>query len=158
MERSQNTLNHCFVEILPCYQPQTEGTRTNYASTASAAKPERGTYAGRLVLGEHSIGVVVHVVFVGFMLRLTEAVDVLRRQESRQLDEHFGECETRHGGVPAEKSKKKKKKKRQRIKSMRDGGRTGRGGLLSKGVIHNMFDTNKHNNPQELQASLHRAS
>lgn len=106
------------MEILPSYHLQTEGAHANYASTARAAKPERqrscvtarvsvrGTYTGRLVLGEHSIGVVVHVVLVGLMLRLTEAVDVLRRQESRQLDEHVGERETRHGRVPAEKSKK----------------------------------------------------
>lgn len=88
------------------------GAAFTCVSQVTARVSVRGTYTGRLVLGEHSIGVVVHVVFVGFMLRLTEAVDVLRRQESRQLDEHVGECETRHGGVPAEKSKKKKKRKK----------------------------------------------
>lgn len=35
------------------------------------------TYTGRLVLGEHTPGVIVEVVFVGGMLCLTEAVDKL---------------------------------------------------------------------------------
>lgn len=41
---------------------------------------------------------------------------------------------------------------------MRDGKREGERELLSKEVIHNMFDTNKHNNPQELQAFLQHTS
>lgn len=86
------------------------GAAFTAVSEVTARVSARATYTGRLVLGEHSVGVVVHVVPVVFMLRLTEAVDVLRRQESRQLDEHVGECEARHGRVPAEKRQKKKKK------------------------------------------------
>lgn len=67
----------------------------------------KATHAGRLVLGEHAVGVVVEVVLEGFVLRLTEAVDELRRHLSRHLDEHIGEGETRQGRVPAEEGEKK---------------------------------------------------
>lgn len=60
------------------------------------------THARRLVLGEHAVGVVVEVVLVGFVLHLAEAVDVLRRHQSRDLNEHIGEGETRQDRVPAE--------------------------------------------------------
>lgn len=59
------------------------------------------TYPRRLVLGEHSPGVVVEVMFVGGMFCLTESVDKAGRQASGHLEEHFGEGESWHGRIPA---------------------------------------------------------
>lgn len=51
---------------------------------------------------------VVEVVLEGFVLRLAEAVDKPGWHQSRHLDEHIGEGETRQGRVPAEEGEEKK--------------------------------------------------